>query len=51
MEMANMVKFEEIDRNSGVDSLKPGPRWIMVPEGKSNICLPDRRCGVRHQGG
>ncbi len=34
------AKFEEIDRNSGVDSLKPGPGWIMVPEGKSNIvCL------------
>ena len=34
------VKFEEIDRNRGVDSLKPGPGWIMVPEGKSNIvCL------------
>jgi len=34
------AKFEEIDRNRGVDSLKPGPGWIMVPEGKSNIvCL------------
>ena len=35
-----MAKFEEIDRNGGVDSLKPGTEWIMVPEGKSNIvCL------------
>jgi hypothetical protein len=34
------AKFEEIDRNRGVDSLRPGPAWIMVPEGKSNIvCL------------
>lgn len=35
-----MARFEEIDRNSGVDSLKPGAAWIMVPEGKSNyVCL------------
>jgi hypothetical protein len=35
-----MAKFEEIERNKGVDSLKPGPGWIMVPEGKSNfVCL------------
>src|SRR5262245_65692499 len=34
------AKFEEVDYNSGVDTLKPGPGWIMVPEGKSNIvCL------------
>ena len=32
-----MAKFEEIERNSGVDSLKPGTEWIMVPKGKSNI--------------
>lgn len=32
-----MAKFEEIERNSGVDSLKPGAEWIMVPKGKSNI--------------
>ncbi|MEN3381740.1 MAG: hypothetical protein V7608_1784, partial [Hyphomicrobiales bacterium] len=37
---ADMAKFEEIERNSGVDSLKPGTEWIMVPKGKSNIvCL------------
>ena len=35
-----MAKFEEIDRNGGVDSLQPGTEWIMVPKGKSNIvCL------------
>jgi hypothetical protein len=35
-----MAKFEEVERNSGVDSLKPGAAWIMVPKGKSNIvCL------------
>ena len=35
-----MARFEEIDRNSGVDSLRPGAEWIMVPKGKSNIvCL------------
>jgi hypothetical protein len=34
------AKFKEIERNRGVDSLKPGPGWIMVPQGKSNIvCL------------
>jgi hypothetical protein len=34
------AKFKEIERNRGVDSLRPGPGWIMVPEGKSNIvCL------------
>ena len=32
-----MAKFEEIERNSGVDSLRPGTEWIMVPKGKSNI--------------
>jgi hypothetical protein len=32
-----MAKFEEIERNSGVDSRKPGAAWIMVPKGKSNI--------------
>lgn len=35
-----MARFEEVDRNSGVDSLKPGTEWIMVPKGGSNIvCL------------
>jgi hypothetical protein len=35
-----MAKFEETERNSGVDSLKPGTEWIMVPKGKSNlVCL------------
>jgi hypothetical protein len=32
-----MAKFEEIERNSGVDRLKSGAGWIMVPNGKSNI--------------
>lgn len=32
-----MARFEEIERNSGVDSLKPGAEWIMVPKGKSNL--------------
>lgn len=35
-----MARFEEFNRNSGVDSLQPGTEWIMVPKGKSNIvCL------------
>jgi hypothetical protein len=35
-----MAKFEEVERNRGVDSLKPGLEWIMVPKGGSNIvCL------------
>jgi hypothetical protein len=38
--MPEPAKFKEIERNRGVDSLKPGPGWIMVPQGKSNIvCL------------
>jgi hypothetical protein len=35
-----MARFEEIAPNSGVDSLRPGAEWIMVPKGKSNfVCL------------
>ena len=38
--MPEPAKFKEIERNRGVDSLRPGPGWIMVPENKSNIvCL------------
>ena len=31
------AKFKEIERNRGVDSLKPGPGWIMVPAKASPI--------------
>ena len=42
-----MAKFEQIERNTGVDSLQPGTEWIMVPKGKSNlICLTG---GAKHR--
>lgn len=37
-----MARFEEVGPNQGVDSIKPGVEWMMVPLGGTNlVCLSD----------
>jgi hypothetical protein len=37
-----MTRFEEVERNQGVDSLRPGSEWMMVPlHGSNMVCLTD----------
>jgi hypothetical protein len=37
-----MAKFEEVSRNQGVDTVKAGLEWMMVPLGGTNlVCLTD----------